>query len=194
MTMYSNDYLIEQLHLENEDIKEFAETVIEAAPAYWKFVPASSSGKYHPNMSLGEGGLIRHTLALIKLLNWTWEIKCMNAKWTSRERDLVRVAGLMHDAWKSGSQADYVRNKFTKHEHPIIASNMIMRYKGCGIIPDDEIELIATTIETHMGEFVSSPRSDIVLPEPKNKFQKMLHWADYLASRKDIEIKFEDIN
>ena len=192
MTTYSNEYLIEQLHLENEDIKEFAETIIEATPPYWKIVPASSSGKYHPNMSLGRGGLIRHTLALIKFLNWTWEIKCMNEKWTSRERDLVRVAGLMHDAWKSGTQADYDKNPYTKHEHPIIASNMIMRYKGCGIIPDDEIEAIATTIETHMGEFVSSPHSDIILGEPKNKLQKMLHWADYLASRKDIEIKFED--
>lgn len=191
---YTNKYIIEQLHLENDDMKEFAETVIEAAPVYWKIVPASSTGKYHPNYCLGSGGLIRHTLALIRLLNHTWGIKCMNEKWTSRERDMVRIAGMMHDAFKSGTQADYEKNKYTKHEHPIIASNAIMKYKGCGIIPDDEIETIATTIETHMGEFVSSPRSDIVLPEPKNKFQKMLHWADYLASRKDIEVLFEDTN
>lgn len=191
---YTNEYIIEQLHLENDDMKEFAETVIEAAPLYWKTVPASSSGKYHPNYCLGDGGLIRHTLALIRLLNHTWDIKCMSEKWTSRERDIVRIAGMMHDAFKSGSQSDYEKNKYTKHEHPIIASNAIMKYKGCGIIPDKEIECIATTIETHMGEFVSSPRSDIVLPEPKNKYQKMLHWADYLASRKDIEVNFEDIN
>ena len=118
----------------------------------------------------------------------------MSDKWTSRERDLVRVAGMMHDAWKSGTQADYEKNKFTKHEHPIIASNMIMRYKGCGIIPDNEIQIIAETIEAHMGEWTTSNRSDIILPEPKNKYQKILHWADYLASRKDIEIKFEDTN
>ena len=191
MTTYSNEYLIEQLHLENDDIKRFAETIIEAAPTYWKSVPSSSTGRYHPSYALGDGGLIRHTLALIRLINHTFSIKCMAAGWTSRERDLVRVAGLMHDAWKSGTQEEYEKNKYTKHEHPIIAANAIMKYKGCGIISDDEIETIATAIETHMGEFVSSPRSDIVLPEPKNKFQKMLHWADYLASRKDIEIKFE---
>lgn len=191
---YTNEYIIEQLHLENNDMKEFAETVIEAAPPYWKIVPASSTSKYHPQYALNTGGLIRHTLALIRLLNHTWNIKCMSEKWTSRERDIVRIAGMMHDAWKSGSQADYEKNHYTKHEHPIIASNVIMKYKGCGIIPDNEIECIATTIETHMGEFTSSPRSDIILPEPKNKYQKMLHWADYLASRKDIEVKFEDIN
>ena len=191
---YSNEYIINQLHIENNDIKEFAETIIEAAPSYWKVVPASSSGKYHPQYALGEGGLLRHTLALIRLLNHTFDIKCMSDKWTSRERDLVRVAGMMHDAWKSGTQADYEKNKFTKHEHPIIASNMIMRYKGCGIIPDNEIQIIAETIEAHMGEWTTSNRSDIILPEPKNKYQKILHWADYLASRKDIEIKFEDTN
>ena len=191
---YTNEYIIEQLHLENKDMKEFAETVIEATPLYWKTVPASSSGKYHPNYCLGDGGLIRHTLALIRLLNHTWNINCMSEKWTSRERDIVRIAGMMHDAFKSGSQSDYEKSKYTKHEHPIIASIAIKRYKGCGIIPDNEIECIATTIETHMGQWVTSPYSDIVLSEPKNKYQKMLHWADYLASRKDIEIKFEDIN
>ena len=191
---YTNEYIIEQLHLENNDMKEFAEAVIEAAPTYWKIVPASSTGKYHPSYALGTGGLIRHTLALIKFVNHTFSIDCMRTKWTSRERDIVRIAGMMHDAWKSGSQADYEKNKYTKHEHPIIASNAIMKYKGCGIIPDDEIECIATTIETHMGQWVTSPYSDIVLSEPKNKFQKMLHWADYLASRKDIEVLFEDTN
>ena len=191
---YTNEYIIEQLHLENDDMKEFAETVIESFPNYWFFVPASSSGKYHPQYALNEGGLVRHTLALIRFVNHTFDIKCMSEKWTSRERDIIRIAGLAHDAWKSGSQADYEKNKYTKHEHPIIAANAVRKYKGCGIISDDEIECISTAIESHMGKFVSSPRSDIVLPEPKNKFQKMLHWADYLASRKDIEIKFEEKN
>ena len=191
---YTNEYLIEQLHLENDDIKEFAETFIECVPNYWRHVPASSTGKYHPNYCLGEGGLIRHTLALIRLINHTFDIKCMSEKWTSRERDLVRVAGLFHDAFKSGTDADYQKNKYTKHEHPIIASNAIMKYKGLGIIPDEELLIIAKAIETHMGQWTTSNYSDIVLGEPKNKFQKMLHWADYLASRKDIEIKFEELN
>lgn len=191
---YTNEYLIEQLHLENEDIKEFAETFIECCPRYWKIVGASSTSKYHASYAQGEGGLIRHTLALVCLINHTFDIKCMREKWTSRERDLVRVAGLFHDAFKSGTDADYQKNKYTKHEHPIIAYNAMMKYKGCGIIPDSEIEIIAKAIETHMGQWTTSNYSDIVLREPKNKFQKMLHWADYLASRKDIEIKFEELN
>lgn len=189
--VYTNEYIIEQLHVENEDMKAFAETIIEAFPNYWWYVAASSTGKYHPSYALNVGGLVRHTLALIRFINHTFAIKSMAVNWTSRERDIVRIAGLAHDAWKSGKQEDYEKNKYTKHEHPIIASNMIMKYKGCGIIPDNEIECIATTIESHMGEWTTSSHSDIILPEPKNKFQKMLHWADYLASRKDIEVKFE---
>ena len=191
---YTNEYLINQLHLENKDIKEFAETFIECCPRYWKIVGASSTSKYHAAYAQGEGGLIRHTLALVKFINYFFEIESLAEKWTSRERDLMRVAGLFHDSFKSGTDADYERNKYTKHEHPIIASNAIMRYKGCGIIPDEEIKIIAETIEAHMGSWNTSPRSDIVLPKPKNKYQKLVHLADYLASRKDIEVKFEEIN
>lgn len=191
---YTNEYIIEQLHLENDDMKEFAETIIESFPVYWYHVGASSTGKYHPQYALNEGGLVRHTLALIRFVNHTFNIKCMSEKWTSRERDIIRIAGLVHDAFKSGSQSDYEKNHYTKHEHPIIAAIVIRKYRGCGIIPDDEIECIAKTIEAHMGQFTTSTYSDIVLPEPSNKYQKMLHWADYLASRKDIEVKFEDIN
>ena len=191
---YSKEYIIDQLHIENDDIKEFAETVIECVPNYWFVVPASSSGKYHSKMCLGEGGLVRHTLALVRILNHIFDVKCMAEKWTSRERDLMRVAGMFHDAFKSGSQSDFEKNKYTKHEHPIIAANMIRRYSDTNIIPKEEVDIIAKTIETHMGQWVSSPYSDIVLGEPKNKYQKLLHLADYLASRKDIEVLFEDEN
>ena len=189
---YSNEYIINQLHIENDDIKEFAKTIIECIPNYWYNVPASSSGKYHPSYALGDGGLVRHTLALVCILNHIFDVKCMAEKWTSRERDLVRVAGMFHDAFKSGTQSDYEINKYTKHEHPIIAANMIRRYRDTNIIPNEEIEIIANAIETHMGEWTTSPRSDIVLGEPKNKYQKLLHLVDYLASRKDIEVLFKD--
>ena len=181
--------------IENDDIREFAETIAECIPNYFFQIPASSTQKYHPTYACEVPlGLYKHTLAVVKFINYFFEVESLAEKWTSRERDLVRVAGMMHDTFKSGSQADYEKNKYTKHEHPIIASNAIMKYKGCGIIPDDEILLIAKTIETHMGAWNTSPRSDIVLATPKNKYQKLVHLADYLASRKDIEIKFEELN
>lgn len=177
--------------IENDDMKKYAEMCLDIIPPYILTVAASSTGKYHPQYALGEGGLARHTCAVVRFLNHTFAIECMN-KWTSRERDILRIAGMMHDSYKSGSQVEYEQNKYTKHEHPLLAAEAIRHTKGCGLISDSEIELIAGTISAHMGSWNTSTRSSVVLPTPQNKFQKMLHWADYLASRKDIEVKFDD--
>lgn len=176
--------------LENADMRTMAEKLIFTIPPYFYEVPASSTGKYHPSYALGEGGLYRHTLAVVRFVNHFFEIDCFKNRWDSRGRDIMRIAAMMHDTFKSGSQEDYQRNKYTKHEHPLLAAQNVLRYLGCGIIPDDEIQAIASAISTHMGQFTTSPRSDITLPEPKDKTQQMLHLADYLASRKDIEIVF----
>lgn len=174
---------------ENEDIKKFAESCIDTIPSYFWEVGASSTGKYHPAYALGELGLARHTCALVRFLNHMLSIDCIKNDFSSRERDLMRVAGIMHDSMKSGTDEDYARSKYTKFEHPILAANNIRKMSG---LPDDEIELIATTIESHMGQWATDKRSRTVLPTPQNKYQKLVHLADYLASRKDIEVLFDE--
>lgn len=177
--------------IENEDMKKFASACLETIPPYFFDVGASSTGKYHPTYALGDLGLARHTCALVRFLNHTFAIECMN-KFTDRERDILRIAGMMHDSRKSGSQNDYENSKYTKFDHPLLAAEVIRSLKKHNIIPEEEVELIAETIETHMGAFNTDKRSDTVLPKPTTKLQKMLHWADYLASRKDIEVKFDN--
>lgn len=172
---------------ENEDIKKFAESCIDTIPFYFWEIGASSTGKHHPSYALGELGLARHTCALVRFLNHMLSIDCIKNDFTSRERDLIRVAGIMHDSMKSGTDEDYARSKYTKFEHPILAANNIRKMSG---LPDDEIELIATTIESHMGQWNTDRRSKTVLPTPENKYQKLVHLVDYLASRKDIEVLF----
>ena len=174
---------------ENEDIKRFAVNCIEMLPTYFYEVGASSTGKYHPSYALGKLGLARHTCALVRFLNHMLDVECIKNDFSSRERDLMRVVGLMHDSMKSGTDEDYARSKYTKFEHPILAANNIRKMSG---LPDDEIELIATTIESHMGSWNTSNRSSVVLPLPENKYQKLVHLADYLASRKDIEVLFDE--
>lgn len=174
---------------ENEDIKKFTESCIDTIPSYFWEGGASSTGKYHPSYALGELGLARHTCALVRFLNHMLSIDCIKNDFTSRERDLIRVAGIMHDSMKSGTDEDYARSKYTKFEHPILAANNIRKMSG---LPDDEIELIATTIESHMGQWNTDRRSKTVLPTPENKYQKLVHLADYLASRKDIEVLFDE--
>lgn len=174
---------------ENEDIKNFAENCIDTIPSYFWEVGASSTGKYHPSYALGKLVLARHTCALVRFLNHMLSIDCIKNDFTSRERDLMRVAGIMHDSMKSGTDEDYAHNKYTKFEHPILAANNIRKMSG---LSNDEIELIATTIESHMGQWATDKRSKTVLPTPQNKYQKLVHLADYLASRKDIEVLFDE--
>lgn len=131
---------------------------------------------------------MRHTIALVRILNYMFE---SGDEFTTRERDCLRIAGIMHDTRKSGSQEEYNENHSTKHEHPLLAAEVVRKFTGRGY-NDCEIETIATTIESHMGKWNTSEYSDEVLPIPQNRFQTVLHQANYIASRKDITLAFTD--
>ena len=177
---------------ENQDLKDFfVNKCLPTIPAWFWVAPAASSGLHHPQTSLGEGGLSRHTVALCRLLNYMLEVEMIRNEFTSRERDLLRIAGLMHDTRKSGTQEDYEQNKQTKFDHPIQAAKVIMTLDG---ISKEEKIFIASVIATHMGQFNTNKKyPDVVLPKPKTKYDLIVHLADYLSSRKDVEIRVGEI-
>jgi len=175
---------------ENLDIKEFATVLLNDIPNYIWHVGASSTGKYHPAYSLGEGGLMRHQIAVVRFLNFFFALEQYNTKFTSRERDLMRLAGLVHDARKSGSQEDYEKSKYTKFNHPVLMADVIRRFDG-QYLNHDELELIADTISKHMGQWNTDRKSSLELPKPNDKYSRLVHLADYLASRKDLTMDFE---
>ena len=176
---------------ENDDIKEFAiNKCLPTIPDWFWIAPAASSGRHHPKTSLGEGGLARHTVSLCRILNYMLEVESIRDQFTSRGRDILRLAGLFHDTRKSGTQEDYEKNKQTKFDHPLQAAAVMKSLSG---IPDDEINLCADIIASHMGQFNTDKRyPNIVLPKPQNKYQIIVHLADYICSRKDVEIQVED--
>ena len=176
----------------NEDIREFAKVLVEGLPNYIWEVGASSTGKYHPEYSLGEGGLMRHQIAVVRFLNYFFELEQYNTKFTSREMDLMRVAGLVHDGRKSGEQTDYLRSKFTKFDHPLQMANVIRSYDG-QYLTHDELEFCAHCIESHMGQWSTDRKSSVVLPKPMDEYQHFVHLADYLASRKDLTMAFDKV-
>ena len=173
---------------ENDDIRNFAVECIETIPDYFWEVGASSTGKFHPKYALGELGLARHTCALVRILNYDFSIDCYKHRFTSRQRDLLRVAGIMHDSRKSGDDADFKENKYTRDNHPLLAAEEVRSL--IGFIPEDELEYIAEAIESHMGQWNTDKEYNEILPLPKTEAQCLLHQADYLASRKDITLSF----
>jgi len=65
---------------------------------------------------------------------------------------------------------------------------------GAEEFPDDEyINNVCNLIETHMGQWnTNNYYPDIILPVPLTVNQQLVHLADYLASRKYLEVKFDE--
>lgn len=185
--------------IKHDDIREFAEVILDDAPDYFYHVAASSTGKYHPQYALGDGGLMRHTKAVVRMYNHLLSLEQYNTLFTEREIDLGRVACIAHDIQKSGNEQTYEEksnggeNKvFTVFDHPLLAAKYILKYKN-KYLTEDELRFIALAVGSHMGQWNNDKRNpDIILPKPQNEMQKLIHLADYLASRKDLDVSFSE--
>lgn len=165
---------------------------LRSAPAYYWSAPASSSGNHHPAYTLCHGGLVRHTAAACRLYQDLLTIAApadLLAEPGSPPKEHLRTCGLaaliLHDVWKSGPAAE---GGHTIHEHPLLAAREWRYHARQHPIPDAEIERIAGAIAAHMGQWTRNPRSRIILPYPESPLQKLVHAADYLASRPHITI------
>lgn len=193
MTVSKMTYVTDVLEtISNEDIKTFALVLLGNLPEYIWHVGASSTGKYHPAYSLGEGGLMRHQVAVVRFMNFFFELEQFKNEFTEVEMDLMRVAGIIHDGMKSGSQSDFERSKYTKFDHPIQMANIVRSYDG-KYLNHDYIEFIAHCIESHMGQWNVNNKTGEYLPKPEDKYQQVVHLADYLASRKTLIMDFDNI-
>ena len=59
---------VELSKISSQEVRVSTETVLEMLPDYFYEIPASSSGKYHPQFSLGKGGLVRHVKVAMRIL------------------------------------------------------------------------------------------------------------------------------
>lgn len=158
--------------IKNQQIKEFTmKFLTEHAPEYFKTVPASSSGKYHPKTSLGKGGLVRHTIAATKVLYYILGLDWAKEEFTELQCDQMMSAIILHDTFKQGMPGE---EGHTVKDHELIAAKQVNKVLN---IPDSQI---ARMIRTHMGQWGAAH------PEALDEF--LVHLADYLASRKLIEI------
>ena len=159
-------------------------------PEYWCTEAASSTGKYHPEYALGNGGLLRHSKAAMRIGYELLNDPCIGDKYTSHEKDLMLMSLLVHDGLKLGLP----KEKYTRFDHPILMGKFILdNYKEIGITKDDA-EFMNDVIKTHMGPWTTDYDGNEVLEKPKNKYQNFVHMCDYLASRKCILVPFDEEN
>ncbi len=183
----NNAFNKELSYIKNIRIKNSLKTMIEKLPEYFYSVPASSTGKYHPDFSLGEGGLLRHTKAAVRIAKELFNDSALN-NFTDDEKDLIIMALTLHDGLKSG----LTKSEYTLFEHPILMSNYIKENKNDLELTDEELDLVCRCIATHMGPWTTNYKGEEVLECPKDKYQRFVHMCDYLASRKFLEVKFEN--
>ncbi|MGM9834995.1 MAG: HD domain-containing protein [Bacilli bacterium] len=182
--MKINSFMTELNCINDLNVRKSLEIMIEKIPDYFFRIEAASTGKYHPSYACGEGGLLRHTKAVVKIATELFGIY----KFDNHKKDLIIMACVMHDSLKKGME----EAKYTLWEHPILASDFIRNNKSELLLSDEDIEFVCGCIASHMGRFNVSNYSDIVLPLPKTPEQKFVHMCDYLASRKVININFDE--
>ena len=100
-------------YIKNERVKNSLITMLDRLPDYFYSVPASSTGKYHPSFSLGDGGLLRHTKAAVRIAIELFQDESLN-NFTDDEKDLLIMALTLHDGLKSGkTKSEYTLFEIT---------------------------------------------------------------------------------
>ena len=190
---------LNQIH--NSEIKQFVITCFDKlCPDYFWTCPCSTSGKHHPQVALGVGGLVRHT----KLAVW-WGIELLKALkheltayvHSQQLQDEVIATLLLHDMIKNGKglgpDGRSLESGVTG-THGVTLANKIH---------DSDISLhrdvagesmsfhrIINGIAGHMGVWTTDINfRPYKLTDPVFRaFVDLIHLADYCASRKVDEI------
>lgn len=175
-------------YIKNERYQIAAKQLIELLPDYFFEIPASSTGKYHPQFAQGDGGLVRHTKVAVRMCYELSNNKTIGYSFTNDEKDLMIITLIMHDGLKSG----LIKEKYTRADHPLLVAKLIRENKDKVNLTNGEINFITQAIETHMGEWNKDFNDIEIMPLPKNKYQRFVHMCDFLASKKFIEVSFEN--
>ena len=150
----------------------------EKVPPYFWEIGASSSGKYHPKFSQNDGGLVRHTKAVVM---FAVELLRMNtyAYMRAEYKDYVIVACIIHDTCKYG-KAEYNKAEYSAHARNAAELFKEFCIHECDYTPS---EYLLNAVVAHMGQWTEDKDE-----RPFTSVDRCVHLADYMASRNFIDI------
>ena len=180
-------FLKEISYIKDRDRQDDIKYLINLIPSYFFKIPASSTGKFHPKFASTEHGLVKHTKVAVRIAYDLFET--VN-NFTDVDKDLIIMALIMHDSVKKGM----VEEEYTRFDHPLLASKLIMENAKSLKMDISDIRRICMMIECHMGKWNTNKYSKIVLPLPKDEYQRFVHRCDYLASRSYLNVKFDKLD
>lgn len=177
-------------YIKGENLRKSLCSLIELLPDYFFKEPAASTGKYHPKYAQGEGGLLRHTKAAVRIGYELLQDLSISKKYTSHEKDLMLMALLLHDGFKKGINEE----RYTKFDHPLIAAKVVLDNASKVGLSKADATFISEAIKTHMGDYTVDYNGNEVLEKPHTKYQNFVHMCDFLASRKCLLVPFDEHN
>lgn len=184
-------FLNELDYIKSERLQNACVKLVNLLPDYFFEVAAASTGKYHPSYAQGDGGLLRHSKAAMRIGFELLSNPCIGDKYTDDEKDLMLIGLLVHDGLKLGMP----KERYTRFDHPILMANFIKANAAeLEELSDTEITFLGDVIKTHMGPWTKDYDGNEVLEKPKTKYQNFVHMCDFLASRKCLEVPFDEEN
>ena len=175
-------------YIKDERIRKSCEIILDLLPDYFYEIPASSTGKYHPDFSLGDGGLVRHVKVAVRLAKELLDNPCIGDKYKNNKKDILIFTLILHDGLKSG----LTHEKYTRADHPTLIKNFVNENKDKINLTDKELDLFSHAVESHMGYWNTDYNGNEILPRPKTKYEKFVHMCDFLSSKKFLDVKFID--
>ena len=176
-------------YIKNDKKKNDIKYLVSKLPDYFFEIPASSTGKYHPDFASTSHGLVKHTKVAVRIAKELLDNPGLN-NFTDDEKDIIIMALILHDGCKSGM----VKEKYTRFDHPLIICDLINENRSKLSLNDGEVDLLTRIISSHMGIWNKDYNGNEVLPIPKDKYQRFVHLCDYLSSKKFIDVKFDGID
>lgn len=179
----------EYCYIKDDKKREDLKYLVSELPDYFFEIPASSTGKYHPEFASTKNGLVKHTKVAVRIAKELLDNPGLN-NFKDNEKDIIIMALTLHDGLKKGNPEE----KYTKVDHPLLASSFIMERKDKLSLNNGELDLFTRIISSHMGIWNKDFNDNEVLPIPKDKYERFVHMCDYLSSKKFINVEFDDIN
>lgn len=150
----------------------------ERVPKYFWEIGASSSGKFHPQFSQGEGGLVRHVKAVVMFAEELLRMSSY-AYLPDAYKDYIICACLIHDCAKYGMSNEMDKGAYKEHAPNGAKMFDAFMVEAYGVHPPEKL---LDAVRTHMGQW--SEKED----KPFTPIDRCVHMADYMASRSFLDI------
>ncbi len=157
-------------------LRALAKAGLEATPAEFFQAPSSSSGRFHPADEINDGGLVLHTCRNVVMAEHLGDFFGV----TSKERDLLKTALVLHDTWKGGDPW----NGYAQ-DHGDLAAARIAQLPGGGT---EDGKTVQRLVANHMAQWNKLEDKTADPRVPADKLEQIISYADYLGSRDNVYV------